>query len=190
MKMAKIWKYGIIAKRFFYSIVALIVMLPERAIIDLGHVDGCPCAQLCIALCVKPSPYIYHIISYHIISYHIYISTLSGFGFNCLQFAQPREKHCQCCQRCKWHLAKLGRSRRVNSSVIKVGSEFGVIRFSMFTATLCTLTSGNSLGQRESFGCLHSPVAIKSSQECVAQTCSDMLSGPKPGTRDKKYNQF
>ena len=42
MKMAKIWKYGIIAKRFFYAIVALIVMLPERAIIDLGHVDGCP----------------------------------------------------------------------------------------------------------------------------------------------------
>ena len=67
MKMVKIWKYGIIAKRFFYAIVALIVMLPERAIIDLGHVDGCPCAQLCIALCVKPSPYIYHIISYHII---------------------------------------------------------------------------------------------------------------------------
>ena len=138
------------------------------------------------------NPALIYIISYHIISYHIYISTLSGFGFNCLQFAQPREKHCQCCQRCKWHLAKLGRSRRVNSSVIKVGSEFGVIRFSMFTATLCTLTSGNSLhpGQGESFGCLHSPAAIKSSQECVAQTCSDMLSGPKPGTRDKKYNQL
>ena len=120
----------------------------------------------------------------YIISYQdIYISTLSGFGFNCLQFAQPREKHCQSCKRCKWHLAKLGRSRRVNSSVIKVGSEFGVIRFSMFTATLCTLTSGNSLGQRESFGCLHSPVAIKSSQECVAQTCSDRL---RTKTRDRR----
>ena len=36
----------------------------------------------------------------------------------------------------------------------------------------------------ESYGCLHSPPAIKSSQECVtaAQTCSNVLS-PKPETR-------